>query len=134
MPTAIEILSKIFDKDGVKYTRFNDEKIKVDSKVCEIDIRKIYKTRGYDITVNCEIKDDLIKRASGAAGFVERFEILRDKTGGLFIFGHSNEEVQRAGEAAFVTTTKTKYPHHQTAEIKCDDDKCQLIKGRNWED
>ena len=77
------------------------------------------------MVVNCEVKSDPIKRSSGAAGFIERFEIVRDKEKGLFIFGHSNESVQRAGEASFIVTTKTKYPHHQTAE---------LIKGRNWED
>lgn len=136
MPTAIEILSKIFDKDGVKYTKIKDitEKMKIGSNICDIEIAKAYKSPGYDMTVNCEIKNDIIKRDSGAASFVERFEILRDKEQGLFIFGHSNESVQRAGEISFTTTTRTKSPHNQIAEIKCDNDKCQLIKGINWED
>lgn len=136
MPTAIEILSKIFDKDGVKYTKIKNitEKIEIDSNICDIDITKSYKSPGYDMTVNCEIKNDIIKRNSGAASFVERFEILRDSEQGLFIFGHSNESMKRAGEVAFIATTKTKYPHLQIAEIKCDNDKCQLIKGRDWED
>lgn len=136
MPTAIEILSKIFDKDGVEHTKriIKDEKIKVGSNRCNIEIIKAYKSPGYDMIVNCDIKDDLIKRNSGAASFVENFEIVRDTNNGIFIFGRSNESVKRAGEAAFTTTTKTKYLHHQAAEIKCDNDKCQLIKGRNWED
>ena len=38
MPTAIEILSQILDKDGVKHTKIDNEKIKIDYRLCDIHI------------------------------------------------------------------------------------------------
>lgn len=134
MTSAIELLSKILDKDGVKYARSGDERIKVTSNNCETEIIKAYKETGYMVTSDCKIKNDQIKNSSGATAFVENFELLRRRTDELFIFAHSNENTKRAGEVGFTINTKTKYSESQEAEIQCDDNKCRLIKGRNWKD
>ena len=132
MPTATDILSQIFDKDGIKYRKTND-RIKIDSMDCSISIAK--NGIGYRIDSKCNTETDKnIKSLFGNLKLINRFDITRITPDELFIKGIESPMEKDIGSISFTATTERKIPHLQTASIHCRYNECKLIKGTGWED
>lgn len=132
MTTATEILSQIFDKDGIKYKK-TDDRIKIDSLDCSISIEG--SGMGYNINTKCNTETDKdIKSLFGNLKLINKFEITRITPEELFVKGIESPMGKDIGSISFTATTERKIPHIQTASIHCKYNECKLIKGTGWED
>ncbi len=129
--TATEILSKIFDKDGIKYKK-TDDHIKIESSDCSISIQE--SDIGYRIDSKCNTETDKeVRSLFGNLKLINKFDITRITPDQLFIKGVESPMGKDVGSISFTLATKREIRHLQTSRINCTYNDCKLTNGEGWE-